>query len=67
MFIQVEKPNKGDPFFNNKSGGGISTAITAAGAADGLNVLPNCVGGAVGCFNNAACKDLSRPVFKYLN
>lgn len=67
MFIQVEKPNKGDPFFNNKAGGGISTAITAAGAADGLNVLPNCVGGAVGCFNKAACKDLSKPVFKYLN
>lgn len=67
MFIQIECPKKGDPFFNNKTGGGISTAITAAGAADGLNVLPNCVGGAVGCFNKAACKDLSRPAFGYLN
>lgn len=67
MFIQTEKPNKGDPFFNNAAGGGISTAITAAGAADGLNVLPNCVGGAVGCFNKAACKDLSKPAFRYLN
>ena len=65
--IQITKPEKGDPFFNNKAGGGISTAITAAGAADGLNVLPNCVGGAVGCFNKAACKDLSKPAFRYLN
>lgn len=68
MFIQTNKPEKGDPFFNNKTGGGISTAITAKPTpADGLNVLPNCVGGAVGCFNKAACADLRNPVFKYLN
>lgn len=67
MFIQVEKPNKGDPFFNNAAGGGISTAITAAGAADGLNVLPNCVGGAVGAYNKAACKDLNKREFRYLS
>ena len=67
MFIQVEKPNKGDPFFNNAAGGGISTAITAAGAADGLNVLPNCVGGAVGAYNKAACKDVNKPEFRYLS
>lgn len=67
MFIQVEKPNKGDPFFNNAAGGGISTAITAAGAAEGLNVLPNCVGGAVGAYNKAACKDLNKPEFKYIS
>lgn len=67
MFIQIDKPNKGDPFFNNAAGGGISTAITAAGAADGLNVLPNCVGGAVGAYNKAACNDLNKPEFRYLS
>lgn len=68
MFIQVEKPNYGDPFFNNASGGGISTAITAKPTyAEGLNVLPNCVGCAVGAYNKAACKDLNKPEFKYLS
>ena len=68
MFIQTDRPQKGDPFFNNKAGGGISTAITAKPTpAEGLNVLPNCVGGAVGAFNKAACADLNKPEFKYLN
>jgi peptidoglycan hydrolase-like protein with peptidoglycan-binding domain len=67
MFLQIAKPEKGDPFFNNAAGGGISTAITADSAEPGLNVLPNCVGGAVGAFNKAACKDLSKPEFRYLS
>ena len=65
--IQIKVPDAGDPYFNNIAGGGISTCITGSGGGvPGLNVLPNCVGGAVGCFNKAAAGD-NKPAFKYLN
>ena len=67
MFIQVNQPAKGDPFFNTASAGGVSTCMVITKHADGLNTLPNCVSGAVGAFNKAACKDISKPEFKYLN
>ena len=60
---QIEKPKAGDVFFNNAAGGGISTCITCG--EPGLNVLPNCVGGAVGAYNKQASGD--KPEFKYLN
>lgn len=62
MFIQIEKPKKGDPFFNNTGNGGISTCIQGNKPTDpDCNVLPNCVGGAVGCYNKAANEDLEHP------
>lgn len=67
MFIQKDKPEKGDPFFNTASAGGVSTCIVIKNHADGLNTLPNCVSGAVGSFNKAACADIHKPEFKYLN
>lgn len=60
---QIEKPKAGDPFFNNGAAGGLSTCITCG--EPGLNVLPNCVGGAVGCYNKMASG--SKAEFKYLN
>lgn len=65
--IQINKPNSGDPYFNTISAGGISTCITGSGGGEpGLNVLPNCVGGAVGCYNKAAAGN-GKTVFQYLN
>ncbi|HBI84790.1 MAG TPA: hypothetical protein DDX71_00665 [Ruminococcus sp.] len=64
--IQITKPEKGDPFFNNAAGGGISTCITIKNCEPGLNVLPNCVGGAIGAYNKAACGD-GPATFKHLS
>ena len=63
MFIQKDKPKDGDPFFNNGNGKyfGISTCITGNPADPGCNVLANCVGGATGAYNKAACEDLDNP------
>ena len=54
MILQINKPEKGDPFFNNAQNGGISTCITGSPADPGCNVLANCVGGAVGAYNKCA-------------
>ena len=67
MFLQTKRPEPGDPFFNTAANGGVSTCIVIKNCAPGLNTLPNCVSGAVGSFNKAACKDLNKPEFKYLN
>lgn len=61
MFLQINKPGKGDVWFNNTGNGGISTCIKGNPTDAGCNVLANCVGGAVGAYNKAACKDLSKP------
>ena len=67
MFLQKNRPEPGDPFFNTAANGGVSTCIVIKNCAPGLNTLPNCVSGAVGSFNKAGCKDLSKPRFQYLN
>lgn len=63
MILQIEKPKDGDPFFNNGKGKyfGISTCITGIPTDPGCNVLANCVGGAVGAYNKAACEDIANP------
>ena len=67
MFLQINKPDAGDPFFNTAAAGGVSTCIVIKNCAAGLNTLPNCVSGAVGAYNKAACADLTKPAFKYLS
>lgn len=56
MIIQKDKPQPGDPFFNNGRGKypGISTCINGNPMDPDNNVLANCVGGAVGAYNKAA-------------
>jgi hypothetical protein len=63
MVLQIDKPKDGDPFFNNGRGKyfGISTCITGSPTDPGCNVLANCVGGAVGAYNKAACEDIENP------
>lgn len=63
MILQIDKPKDGDPFFNNGRGKyfGISTCITGSPTDPGCNVLANCVGGAVGAYNKAACEDIENP------
>ena len=61
MFLQKEKPGKGDVWFNNSKAGGISTCINGNPVDAGCNVLANCVGGAAGAYNKAACADQSKP------
>lgn len=67
MFLQINKPDAGDPFFNTSAAGGVSTCIVIKNCAAGLNTLPNCVAGAVNSYNKAACSDVTKPAFKYLN
>ena len=66
MFLQINKPDKGDPFFNTAACGGVSTCIVIKNCAEGLNTLPNCVAGAVGAYEKAACEDISKPTFNHL-
>lgn len=49
----LHMPAKGDPYFNTKASGGYSPCALGnpAKRVEGLNVLPNCVGYAVGAFN----------------
>lgn len=54
MILQINKPQAGDPFFNNAGNGGISTCINGKPTDAGCNVLANCVGGAVGAYNKCA-------------
>ena len=56
MIIQKDKPQPGDPFFNNGRGKypGISTCINGNPMDPDNNVLANCVGGAVGAYNKCA-------------
>ena len=61
MFLQISKPEKGDVWFNNVEHGGISTCINGNPMDPGCTTLANCVGAAAGCYNKAACKDLSKP------
>ena len=59
------RPEAGNPYYNTKSRGGYSDAITGSPQDVGCNVLCNCVGYAYGRFNEIAglgyCKYL-RPV-----
>lgn len=54
MILQISKPEKGDPFFNNAQNDGISTCITGNPTDPGCNVIANCVGGATGAYNKCA-------------
>lgn len=65
MFLQINKPDVNDPFFNTIAAGGISTCILPPTPTKGLNTLPNCVAGAWGCYNKAACNDLTHPTARY--
>lgn len=67
MFLQKTRPEPNDPFFNTAANGGVSTCIVIKNCAYGLNTLPNCVSAAVGSFNKAGCKDITKPKFQYLN
>lgn len=53
MKPQLRIPNNGDPYYNTKSIGGYNPCIAGnpTRRLQGLNVLPNCVGWAVGRFN----------------
>lgn len=50
----MPKPEKGNPYYNTRAVGGYSTAIVGRPTQDGLNVLSNCVGYAVGRFHELA-------------
>lgn len=54
MILQISCPAAGDKYFNTSATGGVSTCIACSPCAQGLNTLPNCVGGAWGCYNKAA-------------
>lgn len=62
---RLTKPNAGNPYYNTVGNGGYSTAIKGKPTDAGCDVLHNCVGYAVGRFNEigawGACKYL-RPV-----
>lgn len=58
---RTEPPESGNPYYNTKSVGGYSNAITGYGPHKGLNVLNNCVGYALGRFHEA----IDEPSFKY--
>lgn len=62
---RLTRPEAGNPYYNTKSRGGYSDAITGSPQDVGCNVLCNCVGYAYGRFNEIAglgyCKYL-RPV-----
>ena len=60
MFIQKEKPKKGDVWFNGTESGGISTCIKGNPMDSDCDRLANCVA-IVGAYNKAACADLSKP------
>lgn len=55
MILQISKPEKGDPFFNNDKSRypGISTCITGSPTDPDNNTLANCVA-VVGAYNKAA-------------
>lgn len=65
-YLQIARPEKGDPFFNTARNGGISTCIDVQNPAEGLDTLPNCVSAAWGCFNKMLCHDLKNPSAKYI-
>ena len=62
---RLTRPEAGNPYYNTRSRGGYSDAITGSPQDVGCNVLCNCVGYAYGRFNEIAglgyCKYL-RPV-----
>lgn len=53
MTPQLVLPKKGNPYYNRRTTGGYNPCIlgNVQRRVDGLNVLPNCVGYAVGRFN----------------
>lgn len=55
MILQIKKPEKGDPFFNNEKSRypGISTCITGSPTDPDNNTLANCVA-ITGAYNKAA-------------
>lgn len=60
---RLTRPEKGNPFYNTKSNGGVSTAIKGAPTDKDCDVLANCVGYAAGRFNEilGSWKYLSYP------
>ena len=60
MFIQRDKPKKGDVWFTGTESGGISTCIKGQPTDPDCDRLANCVA-IVGAYNKAACADLSKP------
>jgi len=63
MFILSDiRPRAGDKYFITRDNGGYSPCIHIKGSPDDLDVIPNCVGYAVGQFN----KITDRPDFPYL-
>lgn len=67
MILQIQEPAANDPYFNTIAAGGISTCILAANPCKGKNTLPNCVAGAWGFFNKAACYDGKTATAKYFS
>lgn len=59
---RLSKPTKGNPYYNTKGNGGYSTAIKGKPTDSGCDVLANCVGYALGRFNEiggyGSCKYL---------
>ncbi|MBQ6040970.1 MAG: peptidoglycan-binding protein [Oscillospiraceae bacterium] len=60
MFIQREKPSKGDVWFTGTESGGISTCIKGQPTDPNCDRLANCVS-IVGAYNKAACSNLTKP------
>ena len=51
---RLEKPENGNKFYNTRTAGGLSTCIVGKPTDAGCNVLANCVGYALGRFNEIA-------------
>lgn len=60
---RLTKPEAGNRYYNTIGNGGLSTAIIGNPRDNGCNVLANCVGYAVGRFNEI----IGRGVFAYFN
>ena len=50
-FIRTTRPEYGNPYFNTRGAGGYIDATIPKNFEPGMNILPNCVGLATGCFN----------------
>lgn len=63
MKTRLTKPESGNPYYNTKASGGYSPAIQGKPTVSGCNVLANCVGYAIGRFNEiggyGSCKYLA--------
>lgn len=59
---RLTKPEKGNPYYNTRANGGYSTAIKGSPTDPDCDVLANCVGYAIGRFNEI----VGHPCCKYL-